>query len=81
VITGIAVNVPEEGKATITVAATSQDVDFTDINGTIVVYTAGDLATVMTEPSGEFTVTGTATHTATIVVNLAGNNYIRAVVK
>lgn len=81
VITGIAVNVPEEGKATITVAATSQDVDFTDINGTIVVYTAGDLATVMTEPSGtEFTV-GTATHTATIVVNLAGNNYIRAVVK
>jgi len=72
----------DEGVATITVEA-SEGVDLGDINGTLVVYTADTVAGIADEatPEDEFQVTLAAGTSATIEVNMAGNNFIRAAIK
>jgi hypothetical protein len=81
VITDIVVD-SNTGIATITVGSTGNAVDFDTINGTLVVYTASALDTLLTEPAGtEFTVTLQLNQTATIEVDMAGNNFIKAVIK
>ena len=68
--------------ATITVGATTTTpaVDFTTLNGTLVVYTAASLADIFTQ-AGTFNITGTSASTVTVTVPLGSGNFIKAVVK
>ena len=79
VITSIAVD-EGTGVATISVKATSAGVDFTAINGTLVVYTADTLNEAFTE-SASFGVTVLGSDEVTIEVPLAAGKFIKAVVK
>jgi hypothetical protein len=68
--------------ATITVGATTTTpaVNFTSLNGTLVVYTAASLADTFTL-AGTFTITGTSASTVTVTVPLGSGNFIKAVVQ
>ena len=66
--------------ATITVGATDPAVDFTDLNGTLVVTTTEDLAVAFGNPQ-TFTITATGAAEVTIQVPYAAGNFIKAVVQ
>ena len=66
--------------ATITVGATDPAVDFTDLNGTLVVTTTEDLAVAFGNPQ-TFTITATGEAEVTIQVPYAAGNFIKAVVQ
>jgi len=66
--------------ATITVGATDSAVDFTDLNGTLVVTTTEDLAVAFGNPQ-TFTITATGAAEVTIQVPYAAGNFIKAVVQ
>jgi len=69
------------GTTTITVAASTLAVDFTDINGTLTVYTTDDLAVDFVElASATVTITPTAP-LATIVIDEVADQFLKAVVK
>lgn len=68
-----------EEEATITVGATSQLVDLTEINGTIVVSTTEDLATAFTPQS--ITPFSISSGSATIVVPFTAGNFIKVSVE
>lgn len=78
-ITSIVVGATE---ATITLAASSTEVDFEDLNGTLNIYTTSDLGTTF-EPAGSFDVDVTAGEngTATITVPLTDGDFIKATVE
>lgn len=67
-------------KATITVRATDPAVDFTKLNGKLVVQTTDDLATGFGATT-EYDITLTEAGEVTIKVNAAAGNFIRAYVK
>lgn len=71
--------------ATITVTASAGvELDSTasgGINGTLVVYTKATLGDSWGEPSEEFSVTAASGTTAMIDVDMAGNNFIKAVIR
>jgi len=67
--------------ATITVAGATTSVNFTQLNGALVVYTAATLAGGFTEaPALDFTV-NPASGSAQVVVKYAAGSFIKAVVK
>ena len=66
--------------ATITVGATHPAVDFTDLNGTLVVWTTEDLAVAFGNPQ-MFTITLQGAAEVTIQVPYAAGNFIKAVVQ
>jgi len=66
--------------ATITVGATDPAVDFTDLNGTLVVTTTEDLAVAFGNPQ-TFAITATGEAEVTIQVPYAAGNFIKAVVQ
>lgn len=66
--------------ATIVVTASSTAVDFSDINGTLNVYTTDDLGTAF-GLAGSFNITPGANGTATVTVPLAGGSFIKATVE
>ena len=67
-------------KATITVSATDPAVDFTKLNGTLVVQTTDDLATGFGATT-EYDITLTAAGEVTIKVEAIAGNFIRAYVQ
>ncbi len=76
-ITSITVGATE---ATIVVTASSTAVDFSDINGTLNVYTTDDLGTAF-GLAGSFNITPGANGTATVTVPLAEGSFIKATVE
>jgi hypothetical protein len=69
------------GTTTITVGADTLDVDFTDINGVLTVYTTTDLGVAFTE-TAKFVVELTPTAPeATLVITGISDEFIKAVVK
>jgi hypothetical protein len=71
---------PPVEKATITVGATNPAVDFTKLNGTLVVQTTDDLATGFGATT-EYAITLTAAGEVTIEVEAIAGNFIRAYVQ
>ena len=80
-ITGIVYD-PVTETATITVSATDPAVDFTKLNGTLVVQTADDLASGFNDADDEqYYEINLDEGEATIEVNAAGGSFIKATVK
>ena len=79
VITSIAVD-KGAGIATVKVKATSLDVDFTAINGTLVIYTADTLNDSFAE-TANFAITVPGSDEVTIEVSLSAGTFIKAVVR
>ena len=72
----------DTGMATITIGSTGNAVDFDTINGTLVVKTAATLEDLLSVPaSSEYDVTLQLNATATIAVDMAGNNFIKACIQ
>ena len=78
VIQSIVLN-PAGDVATITVGATAT-VDFTSLNGTLVIYTADALGDTFAQ-TASFEITGTTSSTLTVDVQVSAGNFIKAVVQ
>ncbi len=69
------------GTTTITVAASTAAVDFTDINGTLTVYTTDDLAVDFVELASVTVTITPAALQATIVIEEVADQFLKAVVE
>jgi len=73
---------PVAGEATITVGATDSAVDFTDLNGTLVVWTTDSLANPFANPTAyPFEIESTGAEEVVINVPMEAGNFIKAVVQ